>query len=65
MIVKAGHVTSSDASDFHTKMLKLIGTFQDAGLKVEVQYQPVNTKDEYERIIYTAYVIGRKKEGAE
>lgn len=63
MIVKTGHVTSPDVSDFHERVLKLIRAFQDAGLKVEVQYQPVNTKDEYERIIYTAYVIGRKKGG--
>ena len=61
MIVKSAHITSAESKTFCEKMLEAINMFQKEGLTVEVQYRPVNTKVEYDCIVYTAFVIGREK----
>lgn len=59
MIVKTAHITSASSQQFCEKYNEAVNMFQSEGLTVEVQYRPVNTRDECEYIVYTALIIGR------
>lgn len=48
MIVKTAHITSASSQQFCEKYNEAVNMFQSEGLTVEVQYRPVNTRDEYE-----------------
>ena len=65
MIVKTAHITSASSMEFCERYNKVVNEFQSEGLTLEVQYQAVNTKDEYNYIVYTALIIGRKAGGVE
>lgn len=63
MIIKSAHITSASSEEFCKRYSKVVNDFQSEGLTVEIQYQAVNTKDEYNYIVYTALIIGRKAGG--
>ena len=63
MIVKTAHISSVNRDIFCARMTEAIDNLQSEGLRVEVHYQPVNTKDECEYIVYTALLVGRMKGG--
>ena len=65
MIFKTVHVQSADTKEFFDGVNKGIADLQSLGLIVEIQYQPVSAKDEYDYTVYTALLIGRKKCGVE
>ena len=63
MIIKSAHITSASSEEFCKRYNNVVNDFQSEGLTVEIQYQVVNTKDEYNSIVYTALIIGRKAGG--
>lgn len=63
MIVKSAHITSASSEEFCKRYNKVVNDFQSEGLTVEIQYQAVNTIDEYNYLVYTALIIGRKTGG--
>lgn len=51
-------ITNENPTDFANQVAQNLGEFQNAGLKVDVQYQPVTKNG---RVLYTACLIGRNK----
>ncbi len=62
MIKKTIHITTANEQDFCNKILEAVKIMQEDKLKVEIQYQPVSTRDEYHYVVYTALLIVRKNE---
>ena len=60
MIFKLKHIVSGSSSYFSECVKKAINELQNEGMTVEVQYSAVNTKDEYDYVVFTALLIGRK-----
>lgn len=62
MIIKSSLVSSADSETFLVRMSEAIRSFQEEGLTVEVQYQPVGIESHRPFILYSALIHGRKEE---
>ncbi|MBQ8374560.1 MAG: hypothetical protein IJX98_03165 [Clostridia bacterium] len=61
MIVQNSFVVDENATNFANAVSTHITNFQNAGLKVEIQYQPMVMRNgAYDKIVYSAYILGRK-----
>lgn len=56
-IGKVSHISNTDATIFHKNIIDTISLFQEAGLKVEIQYQ-ANTVNDFQTV-FSALLIGR------
>lgn len=61
MIIKSAHVSSVDSDTFLERMLEVIKTFQEEGLVVEIQYQPLAINSPRALVLYSALIHGRKE----
>ena len=52
-IKEIAHIVSQESRLFTDKICEAVGTFEDAGLRVEIQYQQTGKS-------YSALVIGRQ-----
>ncbi len=62
MIIKTAHVSSTDSDTFLVRMSEAIHSFQEEGLTVEVQYQPLAINKSHASVLYSALIHGRKEE---
>ena len=61
MIAKVAHISVASSCMFRDQCNNTIMDFQSDGLMVEVQYSAIKMFDEYEYVVYSALIIGRKK----
>lgn len=62
MIIKTTHVSSPDPETFLERLSQSVRSFQEEGLKVEIQYHPISANGSRFTIFYDALVHGRKEE---
>ena len=61
MIIKSALVSSHDSDTFLVRMSEAIRSFQEEGLNVDIQYQPLFIDTPRPSVLYSALIHGRKE----
>lgn len=61
MLIKSALVSSHDSDTFLVRMSEAVRSFQEDGLTVEVQYQPLVVDSPRSFVLYSALIHGRKE----
>lgn len=61
MLIKTALVSHYNSDTFLVEMSKAIRSFQEEGLTVEIQYQPLAVNSPRPAVLFSALVHGRKE----
>ena len=62
MLIKSALVSSHDPDTFLVRMSEAVHTFQEEGLEVDIQYQPLAISTPRPSVLYSALIHGRKEQ---
>ncbi len=61
MIIKSALVSSHDSDTFLVRLSEAVSSFQNEGLTVEIQYNPLYIDTPRPAVLYSALIHGRKE----